>query len=53
MNGGIDLIIDFLKHYSVYGISLWFIVRTSIFLAVFLWPIYNVALRLLTGGSDE
>jgi len=53
LTGGIDLLVNFLKNFSVYGISLWFIVRTTIFMAIVVWPIYELSIRMLTGSSDD
>jgi hypothetical protein len=48
-----DLVVTFMKQFSFYGISLWFVFRTGSFLSIVVIPVAFMALSVWKGGGDD
>ena len=48
-----NLIVDFMKHLSWHGISVWFVIQVMITISVVVWPVILFLFRMFGGGGDD
>ncbi len=49
----INIVVDFMKHFTFYGISLWFVLQMLIWITVVLFPLLHFFLGMFGDSSDD
>lgn len=48
----VDMVVDFMKHFTFYGISMWFIFRMISFITIVVMPLVFIFINNVKGGTD-
>jgi hypothetical protein len=48
-----NIVVDFMKHFTFYGISLWFILQTFFWTTIVVFPLLKMFLGMFGGSSDD
>jgi hypothetical protein len=48
-----NIVVDFMKHFTFYGISLWFILQTFFWITIVVFPLLKMFLGMFGGSSDD